>query len=256
MKVRILSPFELSGPQLLSSYLVNDALAIDAGCLGLFAEPPRVHHVFLTHAHADHVLSLPLFLRGYPPDGDQRVRVYGSAPVLDALRTDLFNGRLWPGYPLRSDRDGVARLEPLDPEKPVRVAGLTVTPVPVDHVVPTFGFLVDDGESVVVFGADSGPTSRLWELARASGRCRAVFLEATFPNDLLGLAQKTGHLTPDLVREEVGKMPAGVAVIAVHLDARHRDRIERELAALGLTGLSVGSPAHEYRFEAVPDPAG
>jgi ribonuclease BN (tRNA processing enzyme) len=248
VRVRILSPFAPDAPQLLSSYLVNDELAIDAGCLGLFADPPPVRHVFLTHAHADHVLSLPMFLQGVPLEDDGRVHVYGSEPVLAVLRSDVFNGRLWPGYPLRAGPEGVATLEPLKPEKPIRVAGLTVTPVAVDHVVPTLGYLVDDGECSVVFGADSGPTARLWELARASGRCRAVFLETSFPDALAGLAETTGHLTPGLVREEVAKMPEGTAVITVHLAARHRDRIERELMALDLPGLTVGRPGHEYRF--------
>ena len=49
---------------------------------------------------------------------------------------------------------------------PVRVNGLSVTPVAVDHIVPTYGYIVTDGRINSVFGADSGPTERIWQLAQ------------------------------------------------------------------------------------------
>ena len=56
-------------------------------------------------------------------------------------------------------------LQELKPEEEVVVGDLHITPVPVDHAVPTFGYIVTDGKSTVVFGADSGPTERIWQLA-------------------------------------------------------------------------------------------
>ena len=65
MKVTILgSSGGASGSrQYVSSYLINESVAIDAGCLGLYGTPEQqacVRHVFLSHAHMDHVASLPL----------------------------------------------------------------------------------------------------------------------------------------------------------------------------------------------------
>lgn len=36
----------------------------------------------------------------------------------------------------------------------------------VNHTVPTFAYIVGDGSVTVIFAADSGPTERLWTLAR------------------------------------------------------------------------------------------
>ena len=51
--------------QLLSTYIVNQNVAIDAGSLGTMVpavEQNRVSDIFLSHCHMDHVTSLPFFL--------------------------------------------------------------------------------------------------------------------------------------------------------------------------------------------------
>ena len=49
---------------------------------------------------------------------------------------------------------------------------LWVTPVPVDHTVPSTGFIVRDSETGFVYTGDTGPTERLWQLAREMGGSR------------------------------------------------------------------------------------
>ena len=51
--------------QYLTSYLINDVLAVDAGSLGLWqtaAEQARIKHVLISHTHIDHIGSLPIFV--------------------------------------------------------------------------------------------------------------------------------------------------------------------------------------------------
>ena len=43
---------------------------------------------------------------------------------------------------------------------------LWVTPVLVEHTVPTTGFVIHDGETGFVFSGDTGPTKRIWQIAR------------------------------------------------------------------------------------------
>jgi hypothetical protein len=42
---------------------------------------------------------------------------------------------------------------PLQVEVPVEADGLQITPVLVNHLVPTFGYIVSDGSSAVILGA-------------------------------------------------------------------------------------------------------
>lgn len=232
--------------QFLTTLLVNDVVAIDAGSLGQFGTPTeqgRVRDVFLTHAHMDHVATLPIYLENVSDNSAHCPTVYATEPVLEVVRRDILNDRLFPDF-VRLSHDGppLVRLEPLTLGMPVKVAGLSVTAVAVDHVVPTVGYLVDDGTSEFAFVTDTAPTDAIWDLANACPRLKAVFLELTFPEDQAWLAGVAKHLTPRLFAGELRKVRAGVPVYAIHLKARFRDQILRELADLHLPNIQVLEP--------------
>jgi len=255
LKVRIVASAP-DGPeekQYLTTFVIDDTIAIDAGCLGLYGEPQdqaRVTDVFLTHTHADHVATLPIFVENTYADRAQVVTVHGHAEALSSLRTDIFNDRIWPDFVTMRSQDQIPfmMLSELKAETTVTRNGLRITPVPVNHVVPTFGYIVEDANSAVVFGGDSGPTDRLWELAAGVENLRAVFIEVSFPDAMSELARVSAHLTPSLLAAEVAKLPPGVEVIAVHIKPRYRDLTLAELAALDLPGLIIGAGGRVYEY--------
>lgn len=254
MRVRILgsSPHDTRHQQYTSSYIVDGTVAIDAGCLGTWGSPDdqqSVRAVFLTHSHVDHVGSLPLFVENvFTPDQSCPV-IYGHAETIECIRSSVFNDRIWPDFVrLSSPAVPFLRLETLEPEQPVSTFGFTVTPVSVDHLVPTYAYIVADATCSVIFAADSGPTKRLWEVARQTKNLRGVFLEASFPNSMRWLAGTSRHLTPELFAKEVAKIPEGTRVVAVHLKPRYRDEIVKELENLQMTNLEIGEGETEYVF--------
>ena len=162
MRVELIpSSIPASDTQFLVSFLVNDAVAIDAGALGLLADLDRqekVQHVFITHEHLDHIASLAIFLENVYRPGPDCVEVLGSQDVLDFLHRDIFNGRVWPDFfELSQPGNTFVSTTVLKPWQPVRRAGLTITPVPVSHSVETLGLVVDDGAAAVGFPSDTGP---------------------------------------------------------------------------------------------------
>jgi ribonuclease BN (tRNA processing enzyme) len=238
--------------QYVTSYLINGSVAIDAGCLGFWGTPQEqegIKHVFLTHTHIDHTASLPIFVENaWTPDGDCAT-VYGSADTLEDLQKHVFNNRIWPDFiAISKTMPPFLRVFQLQAGVPAHADGLTITPVQVNHVVPTFGFVVSDGESTVIFGADSGPTERLWEIAHQTPGLRAVFLEACFPNSMTQLAEVSLHMTPEMFAREVAKMPTGIKVVAVHIKVRYRDEVIQELNDLQLPNLEIGECEKDYSF--------
>jgi ribonuclease BN (tRNA processing enzyme) len=236
----------------LTSFLVNDTVAIDAGSLA-FALPPedllRINHLFLSHTHLDHLASLPAFLDIAHTPGPDCPTLHGSDEVLECLRRDLFNDRLWPDFiNMPPGRSPFLRLEALPAGRPVEVEGLRITAVPVHHAVPTVGFLVDDGKAAVVISSDTGPTDEIWKWAAAVPHLRAAFVEATFPERMAWLAEVSGHLTPSLLAREVKKLNRDVPLFAYHLHARYRDEVAGELAALGLPRLTVAPSGQVLEF--------
>jgi ribonuclease BN (tRNA processing enzyme) len=246
MKIRILGPSAQDVPlrQYLSSYLINETVAIDAGCLGFWSTPQAqeaVRHVFLTHSHIDHTASLPIFAENAWTPTDDCPLIYGGTETINDVQKHIFNDHIWPNFiALSETMPPFLRVREIHPEEPVDVDGLSITPVNVNHVVPTFGYVVSDGRSAVIFGGDSGPTERLWEIAHQTPDLRAVFLEACFPNSMTFLAKASLHMTPEMFAREVAKMPTGVMVVAVHMKVRYRDRIIQELNDLKLPNLEIG----------------
>ncbi|HXG13064.1 MAG TPA: 3',5'-cyclic-nucleotide phosphodiesterase [Gemmataceae bacterium] len=238
--------------QFLTSFLINDTVGLDAGCLGLYgspAEQARVKHLLLTHSHLDHLASLPMLIDNtYTGTGDC-LTVYGSEEVLDSLRRDVFNNRLWPDFITMSrTQPPFVRLQPLEPGRTVEVAGLRVTPVPVNHVVPTLGYIIEDDGAAVAFSSDTAPTDELWERANRTPNLKAVFLEATFPEALDWLAKLAYHLTPSRFAAEARKLTRPVRLIAVHIKPRYHAQVVKELEALGLPGLEIGLFGISYQF--------
>lgn len=243
---------ETARQQFLSAYLLNGTVAIDAGSLGFYRTPKeqaRVKHVFLSHSHMDHVASLPIFIENsYLGDGNCAT-IYGSEATLDSVRRDLFNDRVWPDMLRISQiRPPYLRLQPIAAGQTVECDGLRVTPVPVDHVVPTFGYLVEEQGTTVVFSADTGPTEALWDRANACADVKAAFLEVTFPNDMAWLADLAKHLTPEQFAREARKLKHPARVVALHLSARVRHQVVKELRALDLPNMEIVRLGKVYRF--------
>ena len=254
MKIQLLgsSVSNPAGHQYVSSFIINKSVAIDAGSLGFHGTPQeqeKIRHIFLTHSHCDHVASLPIFVENVWTPSAECPQVYGSPETLDSVQRHIFNNVVWPDFvALSQNMPPFLRLCPLQPEVEVRVDGLRIMPVPVDHLVPTFGYVIADDRSAVIIAGDTGPTARLWEIARQTPDLRAVFLEACFPNSLKRLAEASCHLTPEMFGREVGKMPSGIKVVAMHIKVRYREEVIQELNALGLSNLEIGLCEKEYDF--------
>lgn len=240
--------------QYLTTYVVNEHLAIDAGCLGLVGSPERqagIRDVVLTHSHQDHIASLPVFLENAYEARSDCVTIHGSRAVLDCLQRDVFNNRVWPDFIAISKRQPQApflKLATLDAGRTVEIQGVRVTPIELNHIVPTFGYVLEDASATVVIVSDTGPTDEIWSRANAARNLKAVFLEVTFPNEMSQIADVSKHLTPALFGAELGKLTRPARVLTIHLKARYADPIARQLAALSLTNVELVQFGRVYEF--------
>ena len=229
--------------QYASSYTINGTVAIDAGSIGFCGSPQEqsaIRHVFITHSHMDHIASLPTFLDNLYDPGTEAVTLHASAETMAVLQEHIFNNMVWPDFiGMRPPGRPFVHTSLVVPGQIIEVEGLRILPVPVNHIVPTLGYIVSDGHSTVVFGADSGPTDQIWELAATFPEPRTVLVEASFPDNMRWLAEISGHLTPKMVLDESQKMPQTDRILIIHVKPRFRDAIEAELMVLKIDGLSV-----------------
>jgi cAMP phosphodiesterase len=253
VKVHLLpSAFSPEALQYSTAYLINDKLAVDAGALGFYGsaqDQARVRHVLISHTHIDHIASLPIFVENAYEGRRDCVTLHGSDAVLDCLRRDIFNHRVWPDFiSLSSPEAPFLKLSRLEAGKRIELEGLRITPFAVNHVVPTLGFLIEDNKSAILIASDTGPTEEIWRRADQTANLKAVFLEACFPNHLRWLADVSKHLTPLMFADEVRKMKRTVPVYAVHIKARFRAEVVEELHALAMPNVHVGRCDQPYSF--------
>ena len=77
---------------------------------------------------------------------------------------------------------------------------------------------------------------------------KAVFLEATFPDEMASLAKLTMHLTPADFLGEMQKLGLPATFYAVHLKAGFRDQVVQQLLAHRLANLEIAKFGVAYEF--------
>lgn len=252
MKIKVLGAFGSEGlGQRPSAFLVNDRTLVDAGTVPAALtvdEQLAIEHALVSHPHLDHVAGLAFLTDTLAGAGVGRpVTAASVEPVVQALRSHAFNNVLWPDFTaIPSPESPVLRFRTLAEEAEQRVGDLWVTPVAVDHTVPTVGFIVHDGETGFVYSGDTGPTDALWRAARGLRGLKAVILECAFPNRLDGLAAAAKHLTPALVQREMDRIPKDLPVWIFHLKPQFQQETCEELARIDPARLQILEQGKTY----------
>ena len=230
----------------LSTYLFDDALAVDAGALGWCCPPDRlarVRDILLTHPHIDHLAGLPIFLDTVYGLAPEPPCVHAPQATLDAVQTHLFNDVLMPDFvALSRTMTPFLRLCPVRAGEPLKVGRYTATAITLDHVVPTVGYVLDDGAVAAAVLTDTAPVPAAVALLAGWPRLRAVFLEASFPDHMAPLAAVSKHLTASQFLAHARQFPADVPVYAVHLKPRWADEIAATIRAAGRANVRAAEP--------------
>jgi cAMP phosphodiesterase len=246
MKIRVLGAHGGAMPGCAPcGFLIDDTVLLEAGtaaaALDLEAQR-RIRHILVSHIHLEHVETLAYLADNlFTPEGREPVPLVSVPEVVEDLRQHFFNDRIWPDFTRIPDPSRpVFTFRPLPEGEATAVGDLEVSAFAVDHAVASVGFLIRRGSTSFAYSGDTHHTERLWAAARADPHLKAVFIEASFPNELTELAERTGHLTPRQFAVEFAKLGRpDLPVFAYHMKPRYLGQIRRQLEALGLARLTV-----------------
>ena len=221
-----------------TSFLLDDNVLIDAGTgVGdlTLDEMAAVDHIFITHSHLDHVLSIGLLAdsvtRRRRAASRPPVVVHALPATLAALRAHVFNGVIWPDFTRLPDtQNPVLAFEALAVGQVLALGGRRIEVLPASHTVPAVGYAVLGGAGAWVFTGDTGPNAALWERLR-SLPVAALVIETAFRNDEHALATVSQHLCPAQLQRELEGFEQVADVYITHIKPGEVDAVMTEISA-------------------------
>lgn len=239
MRLKVLGAYGASDAEHnLTGYLLDDWFAVDAGTLTSklsFAQQARIHAVFITHSHADHIRDLPHLILNRHAQHTSPLTIFAARDVMDLLIENVFNGTVWPDFAtIDAPHTGKPPVQyrALTPGKRVMFNGVGITPVPVEHQIPASGVILEMNGQAICFTGDTGPTTEIWKRTNKTQNIVAVVSEASYPNDQQDLADLTAHLTPQSFGEELKKITVDAPVYASHRKIPFERDIESQIRNL------------------------
>jgi len=213
--------------------LVNDHVLLDAGT-GLGELPlqklTEIDHVFITHAHADHIANVPLLIDAVMARRVRPVIIHATEETLRILKEHIFNWSVWPDFTqLPSPESPSMRFSQLKLGETIDVKGCRITPIPAKHTIPTVGFHLEcDGTSVAYCG-DTTSCDSLWSTLNGKENIRCLIIETAFDDAKRRLAERTGHLCPEILAAELDKFQQTPEIYISHMKPGLADTIMREV---------------------------
>lgn len=238
MKIRVLGcSGGIGGERHSTSFLVDDDILVDAGTgvtrLDL-AAMARIGHVFISHGHLDHILTLPLLLDSVGVGRAAPLVVHALPEVIEILKAHIFNWQVWPDFTRVPEGRPFMRYEPLAIGRPVRLDGREITAIPARHGRPAVGYLLRGGAGSLIYSGDTAHNEELFAIANDTADLRHFIVEASFANDHHDIAEASDHYCPATLLPDLAGLKPGVPVWITHLKPGGEAAIMAELAAAGL----------------------
>lgn len=241
-----------------TSFLVDDNILIDAGSLTRsldIAAQIKIDHVYLSHVHLDHIRDLAMLSDNVIGARPTPVRIHCSHPTAQALQAHFFNNIIWPDFtkiPNPSDPSGGPTLviEPFTPGQPMTMGPYSFKTVPVHHPVDCQALFLSGSFGTFVYSGDTGPTDALWHALNACSDLVAHIHEVSFVNGMEKLAQLSGHLTPQMLGEELKKFTGKTAapLLLYHMKPSSQTVLRTQIAALGNPRVQMLEPGQTFSW--------
>lgn len=233
-------------------FQVNDDTLIDAGT-GLYAIPLDVQmqlkHVYLTHAHFDHIVALPgladVVARAILGGQREPLHVYGLPETLQAVRDHLFNGVVWPK---------LTGLVPILVFHEVQVGDVLpvgdgqIEVVAATHNIPACGYLLQRQGKGWLFTGDTWRNPALWRMLntrQGSLQLSTIVADAAFHNDAHDFAELCGHLTIADLADDIQVLEQQyVNLFVTHRKPADLEQLPQEMLKLQETMACKGGRAH------------
>jgi ribonuclease Z len=173
-----------------SSLLIDCGGDVYGALLRAGLGPDTIADLLVTHAHIDHIGSLPSLIESFRLGGRRRpLRIYAIPEVMAVIERllDVFS------YELTLDNWPYAvTLDTVDQGQERTLAGMPARVFRMDHSIPSIGVRLELPNGVVAYTCDTQPNPNLSALGR---NAQILVTECTFLHQHAAFARASKHLT-------------------------------------------------------------
>ncbi len=236
-----------------TSFLIDSDVLVDAGTgvgdLSL-AEMAAVDHVLLTHSHLDHIAALPLMVDAVAGQRTRPLQVHALPGTVKALRDHVFNNVIWPDFSRIPTPDApFITFHEIEVGQTLQLTGKTIEVLPAVHTVPAVGYAITAGSGCWVFTGDTERNPDFWKRVNELN-VAALVIETAFSNREKELAQKSLHLSPASLADELRNIAKGrqYPIYITHTKPAETDLIMSEIQGLDQTRTFGLNFLHDIRW--------
>lgn len=219
-----------------TSVLIDDDILLDAGS-GVgdlqLQQMTRIRHIFISHSHLDHIAFLPFLVDSIFSQIKTPIQIYGLPETIQAMKDHIFNWTIWPDFSeLPNKESPVMTFNTITPYQEVIVGDRRIKAVPVEHVVPGIGYIVQNqNNKVFAFSGDTATNDTLWEELNKLEQVDALMVESGYPNSMDALSRLAQHYTPKILAEDLKKLNHKPHLMISHLKPGMEIQISEDLHA-------------------------
>lgn len=217
-----------------TSFLVSKNILIDAGnIINTLDDIFDIEHIFITHTHLDHIADLAFLIENNFEYRLKPLHLYASKQSLKNLQNHIFNNHIWPDFTkialLNSNQQSLIFVE-LEANQEINIDSYNIKAISANHIDGSFGYVVTKDNVGYAISGDTGENSGLIEILNHNQHIKTLFIECSFPSRLNSLAQKSRHLTPDILKAMLAKLTRDdIFIYAYHLKHPYEDEIKAQL---------------------------
>jgi ribonuclease BN (tRNA processing enzyme) len=217
-----------------TALLIDNDVLIDAGTgIGDLAldDLDAIRHVFLTHAHLDHVAGLPMLVdANFDENFEVPVTVYARSETVEALKSHLFNDVIWPDFTKLPDEENpLLQFKICSPGETVRIGHRNFHAVDVNHSVPSLGYTVQNSGGVFAVSGDTKTNETLWPALNSCDDLRVLVIEVSFPDEQEALATTAGHYCPSTMCRDLERLNHDPEIWLTGMKPGQEERILRQV---------------------------
>ncbi|MDX4061930.1 HD domain-containing phosphohydrolase [Aliarcobacter skirrowii] len=223
-----------------TSFQISKDILVDAGNIinSLDEESYKINHIFLTHAHLDHIIDLPFILDNSFSKRDRPLFVYGSKQTLEFLTNHIFNNHIWPDFTkikMLNQNENILIFKQIDEGEDISLGKFNIKAIKVNHTEGSFGYIISKDNLSYIISSDTYESDEIVKYLQNNLNIKALFVECSFPNKMQNLAKISQHLTPNNLKNMLKKVSRDdFSIFLYHLKSPYIEEIKKEIKDLNI----------------------